>query len=86
MPGLSYGYIAWQARKYWLTLDELARRLQLEAAAYTYLLAFAAGALVGGISFVFFDHAWVWVWCNPLWVISMEPARAVILYYLARRY
>jgi hypothetical protein len=86
MPGLIYGYIGWEMRKYWLTLDELARQLQLEAAAYTYLLAFAAGPGLGGISFILIGHNWVWLVCNPLWVVFLEMARGTFLYFLARRY
>jgi hypothetical protein len=85
-PGLIYGYIAWEMRRYWLALDELARRLQMEAAAYTYLAGIAAGTVLGGLSLVFFGHGWVWLWCNPLWIVMLEPARGVILYFLARRY
>jgi hypothetical protein len=85
-PAVIYGYIGWEMRRYWLTLDELARRLQMEAAAYTYLLAFAAAPGLGGISLILYGHDWVWMVCNPLWLILLEFARAGILYYLARRY
>lgn len=86
-PGLAFGYIAWEARRYWLGLDELARRLQLEAAAYAYLAAVVVSTLLGGLSCILFSGSWVWAWCNPLWVfVIAEPARGVILYFLARRY
>jgi hypothetical protein len=86
-PGLAVSYIAWEARRYWLSLDELARRLQLEAAAYSYLVACVASTLFGGLSFIFIGHSWAWLWCNPLWVfVIAEPVRGVILYFLARRY
>lgn len=86
-PGLAVGYISWEARRYWLSLDELGRRLQLEASAYGYLVAWVASTLLGGLSFIFIGHPWVWLWCNPLWVfVIAETARGVILYYLARRY
>jgi hypothetical protein len=86
-PGLAYGYITWEARRYWLALDELARRLQLEAAACSYLVAGVASAVLGGLSCIFFSNPWVWLWCNPLWIfVIAEPVRAVILYFLARRH
>jgi len=37
-PGAAYSYIAWEGRRYLLSLDELACRIQLEAIAWTYLI------------------------------------------------
>jgi hypothetical protein len=85
-PGLAFAYLSWETRRYWLSLDELARRLQLEAAAWTYLIAIAAGMMLAGVSFVLFDHPSIWFWCNPMWVILLEPVRSMILYFLTRRY
>jgi len=86
VPGLALGYLSWETRRYWLSLDELARRLQLEAAAWTYLIGIPAGMMLGGVSFVFFDHPSVWFWCSPMWVILLEPVRSIVLYFLTRRY
>jgi hypothetical protein len=85
-PGLTFSFVAWETHRYWLSLDELARRLQLEAAAWTYLVGIAAGMLLGGFSFVFYNSASVWFWCSPMWVILLEPIRAFVLYRLAKRY
>jgi hypothetical protein len=85
-PGVAYGYIAWEARRYWQSLDELGRRLMLESAACTYLVGIAAGMFFGGISFLFFDHPWALFLFNPLWFIMLEPVRGIILYRLTRRY
>jgi hypothetical protein len=86
VSGLTFSFVAWETHRYWLSLDELARRLQLEAAAWTYLVGIAAGMLLGGFSFVFYNSASVWFWCSPMWVILLEPIRAFVLYRLAKRY
>jgi hypothetical protein len=84
-PGVTYSYIAWEFRKYVLALDELARRIQLEAIAWTYLTGWAVAALVGGVALVYGWH-WNRLWLNPLWFVFLEPVRACYLYYVARRY
>jgi hypothetical protein len=84
-PGVAYSYIAWELRRYILALDELARRIQLEAIAWTYLTGLAVAALAGGIALV---YGWQWssLWLNPLWFVFLEPVRGCFLYYVARRY
>src|SRR5688500_7377834 len=37
LPGVIFGYVIWEFRRYLNALDELARRIQLEALAWTYL-------------------------------------------------
>ena len=48
-------------RRYILALDELARRIQLEAVLWTYLTGMAVATFVGGIAMV---YGWEW---SPLW-------------------
>jgi hypothetical protein len=84
-PGAAYLYIAWELRRYILALDELARRIQLEAMAWTYLAGLVVASLVGGVAFVYGWH-WNRLWLNPLLYVFLEPVRGCFLYYVARRY
>jgi hypothetical protein len=85
VPGASFAFIAREFRIYLASLDELARRIQLEAIAWTYLTGMAIAALVGGIA-LFFGDAWNPLWLNPLWFLFLEPVRSCWLYFIARRY
>jgi hypothetical protein len=84
-PGATYGYIAWELRRYILALDELARRIQLEAMAWTYLTGLGVASIVGGIALAYGWH-WNSEWLNPLFYLFLEPIRGCFLYYVARRY
>jgi hypothetical protein len=64
VPGVAYLYIAWELRRYILALDELARRIQPEAIAWTYLTGLGGAALVGGVALVYGWH-WNRLWLNP---------------------
>jgi hypothetical protein len=80
-----FARIVWELRKYLLSLDELARRLQVEAMAWTYLTGFVLAAVLCGIwleSLGKVDLAW---FC-PVWFVLLEPVRASWLYVLSRRY
>jgi hypothetical protein len=79
-PGAAFAYIAWEFRRYLLSLDELARRIQLESIAWTYLSGIAIAMLVGGLGMV---YGWQ---VNPIWLIMLEPVRSVWLYFVTRRY
>ena len=85
VPGAAYSYIAWEFRRYIKSLDELARRIQLEAMAWTYLAGMGGASLVGGVALVYGWH-WSSLWLNPLWYVFLEPVRGCFLYYVARRY
>jgi hypothetical protein len=84
-PGIAFSYIVWEFRRYLLSLDELARRIQFESIAWTYLTGLALAALAGGIAMAYGSH-WDAVWLNPFWFILLEPVRSCYLYYVARRY
>ena len=79
-PGAVFIYIAWEFRRYLLALDELARRIQLESIAWTYLCGLAGAMLLGGIGLV---YDWRF---NPIWLIVLEPVRAAWLFFVSRRY
>jgi hypothetical protein len=79
-PGAAFVYIVWEFRKYLSALDELARRIQLESIAWTYLSGLAVAMLLGGLGLV---YGWL---PNPLWFIVLEPVRAGWLYFVSRRY
>ena len=77
--------IVWEFRKYLLSLDELARRLQLEAMACTYLTGFILASVLCGIWLEALPNVDA-IWFCPLWFALLEPARAGWLYALSRRY
>lgn len=79
-PGAGFLYIAWEFRIYLAALDELARRIQLESIAWTYMSGLVAAILLGGLALVF---DWK---LNPMWFVVLEPVRSVWLYRVARRY
>jgi len=77
--------IVWEFRKYLLSLDELARRLQLEAMACTYLTGFIMASVLCGIWLEALPNVDA-IWFCPLWFALLEPVRAGWLYALSRRY
>jgi hypothetical protein len=87
-------YIAWELRRYLTQLDELARRMQLEAMALTYLTGFVLAVWFGVLLtfMVLFSHAPMhWplkslLLASPFLYFLLEPIRAGWLYYLSRRY
>src|SRR5262245_29104212 len=48
VPGAFFGVISWEFRRYLNALDELARRIQLEAVLWTYLTGLTMACAVGG--------------------------------------
>ncbi|SPE36435.1 membrane hypothetical protein [Candidatus Sulfopaludibacter sp. SbA3] len=80
VPGVAFGYIAWEFRKYLSELDELARRIHLESIAWTYLTGLAVAMLLGGISLI---YGWR---LNLIWFVVLEPVRSIWLYSVSRRY
>jgi hypothetical protein len=79
-PGFAFAYIAWEFQKYLSSLDELARRIQLESIAWTYLCGLAAAMLLGGLGLT---YGWR---LNAFWFIALEPVRAGWLCFVSRRY
>lgn len=75
-PGLAFGYIAWCLKRYLSEADELARRMHLEAMAYTYLAGMAVCMALGGLGKPI----------HPALVIVLDVVRAGFLYVIARRY
>ncbi len=80
VPGIAFAYIGWEFRRYLLALDELARRIQLEAIAWTYLTGMAVALMLGYAVLV---TGWRF---NPAFFILLEPVRAAWLYVVSRRY
>lgn len=83
LPGAAFTFIAWEFRRYLLSLDELARRIQLEAIAGTYLTGLAVSMLFGGIMLAYNLDLW---FPNPGWFIFLELVRGVWLYVVSRKY
>jgi hypothetical protein len=51
LPGPLFTYYAWEKRKYFLTLDELTRRIELEGMAWAYSIGVLAAVWAGGIAY-----------------------------------
>ena len=66
--------------RYVTRIDELERRLQMEALAWTYLVAMAAAVALGSISLFLRWNI------NPGLLLLLEPLRAWRLYVIAKRY
>ncbi len=84
-------YIAWEFRRYLHQLDELARRMQLEAMACTYITGFVIAAWLGVLwPFSHFLVNWPYkptvLFMIPFLYFLLEPVRAGWLYYLSRHY
>lgn len=78
--GLAFTYISWEWWRYVISLDELERRLQLEAAAWTYIAGMAVAMTLAGL------HAVLGWRIFPGWLLLLEPLRAWRLYKLTRRF
>lgn len=84
-------YMAWEFRRYLYQLDELARRMQMEAITCTYLTGFVIAAWLGVLwPFSHFLVHWPYkptvLFTIPFLYFVLEPIRAGWLYYLSRRY
>jgi hypothetical protein len=91
MSGAVITFIAWEFRRYLLQLDELARRMQFESMAWTYLTGFVLAGWLGVL--VPFSHTLMhWPYkpgfllLSPFLFFLLEPVRALWLYYVSRRY
>jgi hypothetical protein len=78
--GPLFGYIAYELWRYISALDELARRLQLEALAIVYLIGLAIVLTVAGIGNVMPFSI------NPLLFLALEPIRGLVLVLRSRQY
>jgi len=84
--------VAWEISRYIRQLDELARRLQLEALAWTYLTGFVAAAWLGVLAplsstLMHWPYKRSFLLLSPfLYHIVLEPVRSAWLYFLSRRY
>jgi len=84
-------YIAWEFRRYLYQLDELARRMQMEAMACTYITGLVMAAWLAVLwPFSHFLVHWPYkpmlLFLIPFLYFLLEPIRAGWLYYLSRRY
>ena len=78
-----FGFISWEFRRYLNALDELARRIQLEALAWTYLTGLTIACALGGVMLAYDLRPW---FPSPFWFILLEPIRGLWLYVVSRRY
>ena len=52
LAALALAYYAWEKRKYFLSLDELTRRIELEGMAWAYVVGVIAALWAGSIGYV----------------------------------
>ena len=83
LPGAIFGFISWEFKRYLDALDELARRIQLEALAWTYLTGLTMACALGGVMLAYELQPW---FLSPFWFILLEPIRGLWLYVVSRRY
>jgi hypothetical protein len=83
LPGATFGFISWEFRRYLNALDELARRIQLEAVAWTYLTGLTLAITVGAVMLAYDIPP---TYANPIWFVVLEPIRGIWLYAVSRRY
>jgi len=81
-PGIVFGFIVWELRRYLLSLDELSRRIQMEAITWTYLLGLVAAMAWSGLVMAY-GSSWH---IHPVWFLMLEPVRGFVLRSVARRY
>lgn len=84
-------YMAWELRRYLLTLDELARQVQFEAMAWTYLTGFVLAGWLGVLAVLSYKLLhWTYkpelLLLTPFLYFCLEIFRAEWLQHLARRY
>lgn len=80
VTGFAFSYISWEWWRYMDSLDELERKLQMEAAAWTYVLGIAVAAALGGL---YVTLHWR---INPGWLFLLEIVRTWRLYWITRRF
>ena len=93
LPGPAFTYMVWEWRKYVLTLDELARRMQFEAATWTYATGLVLAMWLGGVAAVVHWPGYL-APLGPRITVSitlflfglLEIVRSLYLYRLSRRY
>jgi hypothetical protein len=91
MPAIGCTYYAWEKRKYFLSLDELPRRIELEGMAWAYSLGVLASLWLGAIGYAVSLRytldpkllAWL-----PLFLFGMLLAtiKGAYRYFATRRY
>jgi len=84
IPGAVFLYLAYEFRKYLLSLDELGRRIMFESITWAYIAAGILAMSVMGIV-IAYDLQF-----QPFWLLVgagvVEPIRSASLYFVARRY
>jgi hypothetical protein len=73
---LTFSYIFVEFNRYLGALDELARRLQMEAVLLAYSIVIVAAMTLGALG----------IRISPLWFVVAEPLRGLGLFLAARRY
>ena len=90
--GLSLiSYYAWEKRKYFLSLDELTKRIELEGMAWAYSLGVLAALWGGGIAYAVWLrwplnwHVNPWTLCF-LFVVFLASVKGAYRYFATRKY
>jgi hypothetical protein len=84
-------YMVWEMRRYLMALDELARRMQFEAMAWTYLTGMVLAVWLATLAplshtLLYWDYRQTLLLLLPFAYMLLEFVRAGWLYILSRRY
>jgi hypothetical protein len=91
LPAPLFTYLAWMKRKYFLTLDELTRRIELEGMAWAYSLGVIAALWAGGITYAVslkwtFDPRLISWMPFFLFAMFLATVKGTYRYFATRRY
>jgi len=91
MPGALCSYYALEKRKYFLTLDELTQRIELQGMAWAYSLGVLGALWVGGICYAVSQYLQLnskWLPWLPLFLLAafLATVKGVYRYFATRRY
>ena len=84
-------YYAWEKRKYFLSLDELTRRIELEGMAWAYSLGVLGALWAGGIVYAaslrwaFVPKAGLWTPCF-FFAVFLASVKGTYRYFATRKY
>jgi hypothetical protein len=91
LTALALTYYAWEKRKYFLSLDELPRRIELEGMAWAYVVGVIAALWAGSIGYVasvfWPQSATIDWWRVPfIFAIVLALVKGTYRYFATRRY
>ena len=91
LPAPLVTYIAWEKHRYFLTLDELTRRIEMEGMAWAYAIGVLASLWLGGIGYALslrwpLDQKFLAYAPFFLFGLLLASVKGAYRYFAARRY